>query len=134
MKRILIIAIVLDVLVVGITFVISDQKVIRNEPFETGVAIYRYDKQNIEIPLSPNDLSVVSKMFIGKKTFKDNLSCGFSENISIKVDDSKTFCIACDSCPKIYWKEKDCYFSLTNSEIKELHTMLEQYGFVFPCV
>lgn len=51
-------------------------------------------------------MASVKTIFNGKKLYKDNLSCGFSEAVSIKFDDEHTFCIARDTCQIVYWEEK----------------------------
>ena len=84
--------------------------------------------------LSDKEMESVKTIFNGKKLYKDNLSCGFSEAVSIKFDDEQTFCIARDTCPIVYWKEKNRYFRLTEDEKVQLYNLLEPYGFIFPCV
>ena len=84
--------------------------------------------------LSDKEMESVKTIFNGKKLYKDNLSCGFSEAVSIKFDDEHTFCIARETCPIIYWKEKNRYIRLTENEKTQLYNILELYGFIFPCV
>ena len=84
--------------------------------------------------LSNNEMESVKTILNGKKLYKDNLSCGFSEAVSIKFDDEHTFCIARDTCPIMYWKEKNRYIRLTENEKTQLYNILEPYGFIFPCV
>lgn len=101
---------------------------------KSGKAIFIYDEEDIEIPLSNDELSILCSIFVNKKMYKDNPSCGFSEDISIKFNDSQTFCIARDTCPIIYWKEKRRYFRISEDEKMQLYCLLENYGFVFPCI
>ena len=84
--------------------------------------------------LNDKEFDSVKTIFNGKKLYKDNLSCGFSEAVSIKFDNEQTFCIARDGCPIIYWKEKNRYIKLAENEKTQLHNLLESYGFIFPCV
>lgn len=87
-----------------------------------------------ESRLSDIELAAIKAIFNRKKLFKDNPSCGFSEEVSIKFNQAQTFCIARDTCPIIYWKEKDMYFKLSEEEKAELYKILESYDFYFPCV
>ena len=59
--------------------------------------------------LSSDDTEELRGIFAGKGLYRDNPSCGFDENASVKFGDSQTFCIAKDTCPIVYWKEKDEY-------------------------
>ena len=59
--------------------------------------------------LSSDDTEELRGIFAGKGLYHDNPSCGFDENASVKFGDSQTFCIAKDTCPIVYWKEKDEY-------------------------
>ena len=60
--------------------------------------------------LNDNELTSIKNIFNGKIMYRENLYCGFGEEVSIKFDQGKTFCIAQDSCPVVYWKEKDKYY------------------------
>ena len=68
---------------------------------------FQYGNTDTINQLSNNEMESVKTILNGKKLYKDNLSCGFSEAVSIKFDDEHTFCIARDTCPIIYWKEKN---------------------------
>ena len=95
---------------------------------------FQYGNTDTINQLSNNEMESVKTILNGKKLYKDNLSCGFSEAVSIKFDDEHTFCIARDTCPIIYWKEKNRYIRLTKNEKTQLYNILEPYGFIFPCV
>lgn len=84
--------------------------------------------------MEDQEVETIKAIFNGKKMYKDNPSCGFSETISIKFNNEHTFCIARDTCPIVYWKEKDRYFKLTEEEKTQLYDLLFQYGFYFPCL
>ena len=116
-----------------------------------GVIYLRLDKVNMEFVkgaevcflygntdelhrLSDKEVESIKTIFNGKKMYKDNLSCGFSEAVSIKFDQEQTFCIARDTCPIVYWKEKKRYIRLSEDEKTQLYNLLEPYGFFFPCV
>ena len=95
---------------------------------------FQYGNTEAISQLSDKEMESVKIIFNGKKLYKDNLSCGFSEAVSIKFDDELTFCIARDTCPIVYWKEKNRYIRLTEEEKTQLYNLLEPYGFIFPCV
>ncbi len=93
-----------------------------------------YGDANVLKPMKEEDLELIQSIFDTKKLYKDNPSCGFDENISIKINKTHTFCIARDTCPIVYWKEKDRYIKLMEEEKNQLYKILESYGFSFPCV
>lgn len=95
---------------------------------------FQYGNTDAINQLSDKEVEFVKTIFNEKRLYKDNLSCGFSETVSIKFDDAQTFCIARDTCPIVYWKEKNRYIRLTEDEKMQLYNLLEQYGFIFPCV
>lgn len=95
---------------------------------------FQYGNTNAINQLSDREVASVKTIFNGKKLYKDNLSCGFSEAVSIKFDDEHTFCIARDTCPIVYWEEKNRYIRLAEDEKTQLYNLLEPYGFIFPCV
>ena len=103
-----------------------------------GKAVFIYEEKNVDTPLSEEHLEVIKEIFDKKILYRDNPSCGFDENIAVKLcfSDNRiyTFCFARDTCNGIYWKEKNKYFDVSESEQKQLHAILETYGFRFPCV
>lgn len=84
--------------------------------------------------LEDNEVETLKEIFGDKRMYKDTPSCGFSEDISVRFNQSQTFCIARDSCPIVYWMEEDRYIRLTEEEKVLLYNLLEPYGFEFPCV
>jgi len=96
--------------------------------------VFVYNGTSASHILSMQDLEQIRRIFEGKYVYKDNPSCGFTDKISIIFDDSKTFCIARDTCPVIYWKEEDKYFQITEGEKNYLYQLLERFGFTFPCL
>ena len=69
---------------------------------ERGEAIFIYDEKNVSSEMSEQDLSMIKSIFNGKKMYNDSPSCGFSDNVAIIVNDSQTFCFACDTCSVVY--------------------------------
>ena len=120
------------VLLLGVIYLRLDKV---NMDFAKKAEVYfQYRDTDAINQLSDKEMESVKTIFNGKKLYKDNLSCGFSEAVSIKFDDEQTFCIARDTCPIVYWKEKNRYFRLTEDEKVQLYNLLEPYGFIFPCV
>ena len=101
---------------------------------KSGDLTFIHNENNISDTLSEQDLLKMKKMFNWEMTYMDAPSCGFLEEVSVKFDDSHTFYFACDTCPIVYWKEKNTYFNISEKEQKELYEMLGRYGFYFPCV
>lgn len=100
----------------------------------SGTVIFKYGDNNINESLSQNDLSFLIDLFDNKIMYSDNPSCGFTKNVSILFNDSEYFYFACDTCPVIYWENRNKYFRLSDSEYKELVEMLSEYGVFFPCI
>ena len=92
-----------------------------------------YGDTNTMCRLDQSELEAIKAIFDGKKMEKDNPSCGFTEDVSVTFNKAQTFCIACDTCPIVYWKEKDRYIRLTEEEKTQLYHLLQTYGFFFPC-
>ena len=97
-------------------------------------AYFTYDGANVTHDLSDVDAEALKAIFNGKKLFREEPSCGFSEEISVRFGGSDTFCIARDTCPVIYLKEKGKYFEISEDEKTRLYNLLKPYGFFFPCV
>lgn len=91
--------------------------------------------ENIELceHVDEQGLLIIKDIFDGKCFFNDNLSCGFSENISLRINDEYTFCFARDMCPILYWKENGVYIRLSEKEYEKLYTLVKDYGVFFPC-
>lgn len=134
-KVIIIISVVigLSLTVVAAAFLINSNKT-DTDAAKAGRVIYEYGDLKISENLSDEDLGKIRNIFDNKKLYKDDLSCGFSENIAVVLDESETFCIARDECPIIYCKNEGVYFNLSDQENKLFHSILEKYGLVFPCV
>lgn len=94
-----------------------------------------YKDKDIYEEVSQDDMNQIYEIIKGKILYKDSPSCGFSDEISFSFNQGQqTFCIACDTCPKVYWANKDRYFNLTDEENQKLREILQEYGFEFPCV
>lgn len=99
-----------------------------------GEVCFSYGNTDTLHHLSNIEVESLKAIFNGKKMYKDNLSCGFSEAVSIKFNKEQTFYIARDTCPIVYWKEENRYIKITEDEKTQLYNLLEPHGFFFPCV
>jgi len=100
---------------------------------ELGIARYIYNDMSIETEISSEDMIVIAEILDGKYIDVFVLpACGFDENIAIVVG-NKTFCIACDECGTIYFKESNGYIDLDCDENDKLRSILAGYGFEWPC-
>ena len=93
-----------------------------------------YGSNSVVETLTEQELETVRDILDGRRLHRDNPSCGFSEEISIKLNDEMTLCLARDGCPIIYWKEKNLYITLTEEEQKQLEAVLSKYNVTFPCL
>lgn len=101
---------------------------------EIGTARYIYGDKNISTEISKEDMNTIVEILKGKHiSIFDLPSCGFDENVAIVID-NKTFCIACDDCGIVYYKEHGGYISLNDEENEKIRLILESYGFEWPCV
>ncbi len=84
--------------------------------------------------ISSDDLSKIAALFDGKEIYRYiQPSCGFSLDVSVTID-GKTFCIGCDTCGTVQYFEALGYFNLNEAEKLELYSILDNYGFHFPCI
>lgn len=104
------------------------------EEFKNIKAIYKYSNKESIMEIELEDIELIYNIFKEKELYNDELSCGFSENVSIVVDDLYYFYFALDGCPVIYFKNEDKYIKLSNEERDNLFNILEKYNFKFPCV
>jgi hypothetical protein len=89
------------VLIVGIIFMLGIDKV-NTTKISNGIVCFVYLDKNISTQLEDEYEKFVKKLFNDKRLYKDNPSCGFSENASISFNNGKNiFYIAQDLCPII---------------------------------
>lgn len=97
----------------------------------TAKIVYKYNDKNINESLNEDESLIIKDIFNDKELFYDNPSCGFNANISLSFDD-KTFMIACDGCSIIKYNNK--YFNVSDSQIEQIHNIIQKYGAKFPCI
>ena len=124
------IVIIISILVFVVLLVVNFSTVIIGDKISVR---YIYGDKNITTELSDEDATVVAKILNGKHmSIFDLPSCGFDENVAI-ITNGKTFCIACDECATVYFKERNGYISLDNDKNEQLRNILSAYGFEWPC-
>lgn len=134
-KIIIIVSVVIGLSLTAVTaFYLINSYKIKTDTAKTGQIIFEYADAKISDNLSDEDLTAIKQIFDGKATYNDIPSCGFSDKIAVVLDGSQVFCIACDDCPTICYKNKGKYFSLSDEENETLRSILKKYGFTFPCV
>lgn len=100
-----------------------------------GTVVFKYAEYDINEELTSEEEQIILDILDNKRLVKDNPSCGFDDDVSIRFNNGEEiFSIACDECGIIYWKNKDKYFGLTDSENETIRNILKEHGFVFPCV
>ena len=131
---ILIVSIIFIIIMIFAGLFIPKRNTVNMSFAKKAEVFFKHESTNIDIVLSEQELSSICDICDGKEMYRDNPSCSFSEDVAIKFNDKQTFCLARDTCPIIYWKEKDKYFNITEEEKEKLYSILEYYGIYFPCV
>lgn len=125
------IVIIISILIIAAFFLlnVSTVKIIGDK----ASVRYIYGDKNITAELSDEDAEVIIEILNGKHiSIFDLPSCGFDDNVAVIIN-GKTFCIACDECGTVYFKERNCCIILENDENIELRNILSNYGFEWPC-
>ena len=128
------VCIAVSVAVLAVIFLLSFEQTEMNFA-QNGTVKFYYADTKIEEPLAKEDFDNLCKLFNGKLLVSDHPSCSFEDNISVSFNaGEQVFCIACDGCPVIYWKNKDRYFNISDNENRMLKEILQKYGCYFPCI
>lgn len=131
MKKIVLFSLV--IIISAICFALFLQPQVELDAPNSAIARFKHNESNIQAELSAEHTKQIVSIFQGKKLRKNSPSCGFTEDVSVKIDD-KTFCIACDTCRIVYLLEDDRYFHLSDTENSSLREILTYYGFELPCI
>ena len=131
-KILVVLLIIIALIVIGGAFLLHNRVQIK-EVFK-GSTVFKYGETEEVNSLLEQDIDMIIKIFNGNFMYNDNPSCGFSEDISIQFNDSEIFCFAHDTCPIVYWKNKNRYFKISDYQKAKLYEILYKYGFYFPCV
>lgn len=130
MKKKVIVGIIAILFIAAVIFALLPR--VSVDPAEGGKVTFRYGWSDISALLEEEDRETIADIVNGKRIHSKIYLNGFSEDISVTVD-SVTFCPARDMSPILYLAEKDRYITLSNEENNTLRTILESYGFTFPC-
>ncbi|MBQ8769051.1 MAG: hypothetical protein IJZ15_05360 [Oscillospiraceae bacterium] len=91
---------------------------------------YVYDEKNICVALEDAEAEKVISILNGN-TYDPALagvpSCGFDENVSLKVGD-QVFAIALDDCDYILDIGKNRYFTIPSEYMVYIRSLFEKYG------
>ena len=77
--------------------------------------------------ISEEDVARIKEIFQDKHLYRDNPSCGYGDNATIKFNNEASFFFFFDSCPTIYFENKDRYFDISEEEQKELYRIISKY-------
>ena len=103
---------------------------------ETVTLTFLYCGQNIQVELKPEESKKVIDILDGNTydpVFAGTPSCGFDENISLKVG-GQVFAIACDTCNYVQAVNEARYFSISKTDMEYIHALFAHYGGYFPCI
>lgn len=137
MKKIRIFFVIIVVLFLICVFAIffKQKAIVKSEKFTNAKVRFVYEDENIDTYMNQEDVEKIKMILNKKHLYKDKPSCGFSDNVSIRFNDNQhIFCIACDECPIIYYKNERRYLKLSEKENASVRNILVKYGFHFPCL
>lgn len=101
--------------------------------YPAAVAVFRYADRDIEQMLTYEETRLLEGILLNKPMYRDSPSCGFTEDVSVRIGE-ETYCIANDTCPIVYVSGRGMYINLSKEENETLRGLLENYGFIFPCL
>ena len=131
MKRVICILLVVVIAFVyigcGMTNVSAGSDVVLN---------FNNSDENIHVTLTDTEAEMVARIL--RRNFYDPRwagvpSCGFSEEISIAVN-NRAYAIACDDCNYIMDCTAQRFFRISQRNMDDIRALFEKYGGYFPCV
>lgn len=84
---------------------------------------------NISARLSDEDSAKVKELLTGYWSYYDSPACGFSDEIYLQFGNAK-FLLGMDDCGTVQTGNK--YFTLSETDNRELHTILAKYKVSWP--
>ena len=120
--------IILTLALVTILFVSCTKAI--TVPETNAVLTFKYSDSDVVVELSAEESETIRTIFNNKRTYQDNPSCGFTENVSVRFNDS-VFCIACDNCSMVKYQGQ--FFSISDDERETINQIFEIHGGFFPC-
>ena len=88
-KKIVITSIITCIIVVILIVFLWKKTIINMNFLENGKLIFCYDDIYIKESCTEEELAIIFDIFNNKLLYKDNPSCGFSDEISIKINDEQ---------------------------------------------
>lgn len=134
MKTKIIVVIIVVIMLVLCFLLVFNSKKVEIEKDSKIEGIFNYRDNNINVSFTDEDNDIIYEIFNGKKLYKDGLSCGFTEDVSIIINDNKKFYFALDGDPYVYFENEDRFFTLSDDENTKLKEILSKYRFYFPCI
>lgn len=96
---------------------------------------YSYNDISIDEKLLDEDAKIVREILNHRILYRDNPSCGFSEEISIKLNSGdRIFCMSLDDCPVFKDVSSGKYFSISEKKYIKFCEVMEKYGVTFPAL
>lgn len=95
--------------------------------------IYLYDDVDVDTQLSKEESKEIIEIFSGKVLLPDNPSCGFDENVSLRINE-KIYSPACDDCCIVKDWSSGKYFSISRSQRDTIEEIFSTHGGHFPCI
>lgn len=133
-KKIFAIIILICACLIMTLFILKEKNRVSFDKFSYGESKFCYEDSNQIYEIKKQDLDSLYTILNGKEMFYEELSCGFSENIAVCIDDKYTFCFAQDGDSYVYLKEKNKYMKLSKKDYENMVEILKKYNFVFPCI
>lgn len=85
--------------------------------------------------LDPADEKTILNMLDGCRMYRDNLSCGFGKEASLRFGSNDTeLYFSQDTCGFVYSVQDEKYLSLSDADKTVLFDILGNYGLTFPCL
>lgn len=131
MKKKIVIGIVAILLIAAVIFALLPR--VSVDPSGKASARFLYENADIRVVLEEEDAKAIADIVNGKILKNEIYPNSFSEDISVTID-GVTFCPARKIAPVMYVWEKNRYIELSNEENNTIRTILESYGFIFPCM
>lgn len=125
MKKIILICIIIIII---LTVVLPrGKKVVVNADDEVIIQFLNSENRIERHQLEEDDRQTILSIIRGRKEYRENYSCGFSDELSFQVN-GKSYYLAFDGCPNVYDKTEDLYFSISKEEKAEIAAIYSQYG------
>lgn len=112
-------------------FVKKNGNKVRIDNVHNAKVIFVYEGSDIESSVSNIEIATLKNILNEKELVLDDPSCGFDNNVSIKID-NQFFNVACDGCPIVQCD--GLYINLSDTENRKIREIMKKYGAYFPCI